>query len=247
MKPLDQHADSDAERTVMNHETIEQQRIVDRYVMGKLSPEEAEQFEEHYFACPTCFEQVELVDTLHRGLKQKAAQDATATVQRLGLLAWISRRSRALQSAMLLMLLTTIVAPAVFLMQRLEHAEQALLQARQPQINTPFLTLNPERSGSSSAEPSGRIRLSAKPSWIVVALELAAVEHEAYGVTLLDAAGRVVWSADDLHPNPLDALVLTIYSSTLESGDYVFRAEGFTQTGERTSVGHFPFRFLSVE
>lgn len=42
----------------MNHQQIEQQDIIERYVRHQLSADERHAFEEHYFACDQCFEQV---------------------------------------------------------------------------------------------------------------------------------------------------------------------------------------------
>lgn len=43
----------------MNHQEIEQQEIIERYVRHKLPPDERRAFEEHFFACDECFEQVQ--------------------------------------------------------------------------------------------------------------------------------------------------------------------------------------------
>lgn len=43
----------------MNHQEIEQQDIIERFVRHKLPPDDRRAFEEHYFACDQCFEQVQ--------------------------------------------------------------------------------------------------------------------------------------------------------------------------------------------
>lgn len=249
MKPFDQEADSPHEHAgePMDHQTIEHQRIIDRYVMGQLPPNEAERFEEHYFACSTCFEQVELTEALQRGLKHVAVQDANTVVEHLGLLAWIRRQGRALRPAMLLLVVAAMAVPSVFLLQRLENSELELQRARQPQVNPPLLVLNPERSGSPTVDPSHRIRLGKENTWIAISLELAGFEYETYRVTLVDEGGNSVWQDDELRPNQLDALALMIHSSSFSGGDYTFRVESLASVDEHVPVGQFSFRVLASE
>jgi hypothetical protein len=88
----------------MDHATIEEQQIVDRYVMGTLPPVEAARFEEHYLSCPECLDRLELAEAELRGFKRAAAQDTArlATVRQLALVAWLSRLGRSRQMAVLL-------------------------------------------------------------------------------------------------------------------------------------------------
>ena len=107
-----------------------------------------------------------------------------------------------------------------------------------PQRNTLILPLSPERGGPS-ADPSARVRLPETASWIVLSLELDRPEAPAYRVSLVDAAGETVWVGDDLSPNHLDSLTVSLHSSSLEEGDYTLRAEAGT-----APAGRFAFRVL---
>ena len=71
---------------MMDHNYIEQEHIVDRYLMGKLSPSEADSFEEHYVSCKQCLDALEVAEIMQRGMKQVAAEDRAASSRpRLGL------------------------------------------------------------------------------------------------------------------------------------------------------------------
>ena len=98
----------------MDHEQIERDQIIDRYLMGKLEPAVTTRFEEHYLHCQDCLDQLELAEKLQRGLKRVAATEAlerTATRQ-LAVFAWLSRLSRSGQLGVLLTaLLVTISLP----------------------------------------------------------------------------------------------------------------------------------------
>ncbi len=76
----------------MDHEYIEQHQIVDRYVLGKLSSEEVEHFEEHYLSCQACIDQVELAERFQAGVRRAASEDVVVlkAAQQLGLMAWLA-------------------------------------------------------------------------------------------------------------------------------------------------------------
>jgi len=50
------------------------------YLAGRLSAEQAERFEEHYFACDACFAQVELAAGLHAALGRRTRRPAAPRV-----------------------------------------------------------------------------------------------------------------------------------------------------------------------
>jgi hypothetical protein len=81
----------------MDHDHIEQNHVADRYLMGKLTPEEADRFEEHYLSCPLCLDRLEQAEALHRGFKRAAAEDAVrlAAVRQAGLFALLGRSRQA--------------------------------------------------------------------------------------------------------------------------------------------------------
>ena len=60
----------------MDHKTIDAENIAERYVTGRLSPEEAARFEEHYLDCPACCSRVEAAERLQRGFRRLAEEAA---------------------------------------------------------------------------------------------------------------------------------------------------------------------------
>jgi hypothetical protein len=61
----------------MDHQAIDAESTAERYVTGRLPPEEAARFEEHYLDCPACRARVEAAERLQRGLRRLAEQAAT--------------------------------------------------------------------------------------------------------------------------------------------------------------------------
>ncbi|HEY4575014.1 MAG TPA: zf-HC2 domain-containing protein, partial [Thermoanaerobaculia bacterium] len=125
----------------MNHTDVEEQNLVDRYVMGKLSAAETERFEDHYLSCPECLDRLDLAESMQRGFKRAAGQDAArlATSRQLALVAWLSRLGRSRQVAALVMaLLVVAILPAGLALRQigerdreLERTRSALRQERQ--------------------------------------------------------------------------------------------------------------------
>ncbi len=105
--------------------------------------------------------------------------------------------------------------------------EKDLAQARQPQTNTPILSLSPERS-AGVAEPTHQVRLPAKPGWLVLSLELDAPDQDSYRVTLL-RGGKEIWRGSGLEPNEMDTLSVSLPTALLTPGDYMVRVEGVAQ------------------
>lgn len=117
----------------MDHRYIEEADITDRYLLGKLSPEEQDRFEEHFVECPKCLDRLETTREFRRALKAAVAEDAArsrAYIQ-TGLTAWLIRQSRWQRAALLL---ATILLPAVlataFFVPKIRQAQEEQEQAK---------------------------------------------------------------------------------------------------------------------
>ena len=62
----------------MTHQEIEKQEIIERYVRHQLAPDERRAFQEHYFACSACFDEVQLMTQFIAGVRQAARQGVLA-------------------------------------------------------------------------------------------------------------------------------------------------------------------------
>lgn len=78
---------------MMTHQEIEQEDVVERYVKGRLAPEERLAFEEHFFACDECFAEVMTTEDLVAGVREVARRDSLARPHSAsGILAELWRR-----------------------------------------------------------------------------------------------------------------------------------------------------------
>lgn len=66
----------------VDHQIIDAENVAERYVTGRLSPDEAARFEEHYLDCPACCVRVEAAERLERGLRHMAEEVAAGVTVR---------------------------------------------------------------------------------------------------------------------------------------------------------------------
>jgi hypothetical protein len=60
----------------MDHKQIEESDLVDRYLMGKLAPDDSAQFEEHFVDCAQCVDRLSTTKDLIEGLRVVAARQS---------------------------------------------------------------------------------------------------------------------------------------------------------------------------
>ena len=101
----------------MDHEQIAEHNVVERYVLGRLTPEEEERFEEHLLECSECRLQVEREEDFQNSLHTVAAEEVARATAQAGVIAWLGRRAvRGWLLAVALLLLAAL--PAWLLRER---------------------------------------------------------------------------------------------------------------------------------
>lgn len=231
----------------MDHATIEEQDVAGRYLRGELGPREAAGFEQHLLACDACFEQVEREGELRRSFAAWAAQE-TARTGRAGWL--LSRRRLALAAVALL----AVGLPSVLLLWREGDLRRQLAAERSrsaaldkeltgPRINTPIVPLGTLRDPDQAAATV--IALGAEPRWIVLTIELPAVEFSSYRATLERADGTEMWHRDGLVPDRAAVVSIALHTRSLGPGDYLLRLEGLGAGGAPVPAGVYRFRVVA--
>lgn len=124
----------------MDHAYVDDNQVAERYLMGRLPPEEAARFEEHSMSCAECLDRLEAAEKLRLGLRTVAAHEVAREVARevgaeavkAGLLARLMR-SRLAPAALtgLLGLLVVALLPAGYLWQQNGRLEGELARTRE--------------------------------------------------------------------------------------------------------------------
>ncbi len=235
----------------MNASFVEQNQIIDRYLLGKLSEQQADEFEVLCLHDHEMLDQLELSEKmlagfqradehnmLHEIYPQSAAekisqhrplQGAAGTTAARAFPAWHYATAASLILGICLVSIVTVFS------QR-----EVTSTAYDPQINTPIFELT--RTRSASAEPDYVVRISDQPEWMVLAMNLGQVDYDRYRATLLDQNKAVVWQSDGLEPNYQDALTLSLNSVRLAEGNYVVKIEGLAGAERAVRVGEYGFK-----
>jgi type II secretory pathway pseudopilin PulG len=111
----------------MDHQTIDAGNVAERYVTGRLTPEEAARFEEHYLDCPACCARVEAAERLQRGMRRLAEEAA----EQVPVASPLARASRSPRFALALAAVLAIaILPAWFEQRQARRLEGELAGAR---------------------------------------------------------------------------------------------------------------------
>ncbi len=116
----------------MDHSYVEEHDLIEAYLAERLSEEERDAFEAHYFSCETCLERLETADGFREGMRQVAAEDlapAAAAHARLGLLAGLAALSLRYRFALAGALLLLAALPAGWLLERNRRLEGQLAES----------------------------------------------------------------------------------------------------------------------
>lgn len=230
----------------MKHQEIRDRDIVDRYLMGKLTQDEEQRFEEHYLDCPRCQEQLKQAALFRQSLKNVVDQKGLATargdsntrVKNPGKAPWFLAAAA---------VMVALLSAGLFVKQRhaweerfgkqqasLDALTGALTRLEAPRINPPHLVLEASRQViTEEATPPHRIALSEGDDWFDLTLKGAFQGFPEYRLHLDRASGERVWQRDGVTPNSEGKIGLS-FPATL------FPTDGnFALTLEARSNGRF--------
>ena len=226
----------------MDHQEIEANNLVERYVLGRLTVDEQIRFEEHFAGCPACTEEVELAEELATGLGEMAAEDARMMLGG-GLLALLVRRARWVAP----LGIAFVVVPLFWLVTQNASLRSDLAELRQPLVNVPTFLLDVNRD---SAAPVPVLEIPEGRAWLALSIEVDPIGEsihevatpESYAAALEDASGQVLWQASTLEPNPWGVLFLTLPRELLPPGEYRLVVSATGEDGVEPLVTVYPFR-----
>ncbi len=231
------------------HRQFDEQQVIERSVLGTLSPAEQEIFEEHFLTCDRCLSQLEASQRLHTALKGVAVEEV-ARQQRLG---WLARRAvswrrlTARPGTFAGLGLVLVLVTAAMVWWRLDADRQALRQqlelAMAPPNRTFIVPLDATRSSSGNGGTAGQIlELGAGPEWIVLTLPAGETEQASFdrtfSVSLEDAQGKILWQRQGLRMGNDGRIVFGLPSVALAAGrhEVILRPEAGSAEARRFPV-----------
>jgi Putative zinc-finger len=224
----------------MNHEQAVRQSATERYLMGELSPESRDEFEEHFFECSECAHDVRagslFIEQSKRVLAEKP--EPVAVPQRVpasasaGFLAWLRPAWAVPVFAMLL---------GVLGYQNLVTYPQLRASLDQPQVLS-WVSLNTRTRGSSTTSIAAR---RGKPLVLFVNIP-PDPRYTQYFADIYNPAGKIDASLPVALQEGEDTVAIQIPTGNRQPGTYAVALRGIDSSGQNKEISRTQFE-LGIE
>lgn len=218
----------------MDHAAAERQMLSERYLLNELTPEVREEFEEHFFSCQQCAQDLEVaaafVDHSKAVLSSPVKPEAVQPVSKVSGKFWASLRPAFVLPLLGLLILVSYQSFVVF--PRLRHAAQL---ATSPHLMPALSLINVGARGENQASLLAR---KGEPFLLFVDIP-GDNRFSTYVASLQDAAGKEVWSLTVPQAATKDTISIQVPGRDAP-GAYTLVVRGENGT-EATAVGRYPF------
>jgi hypothetical protein len=232
----------------MDRRYIEENQIIDRYLMNKLSGDDMEAFERLFLEDPELVQEIELRKRFIRGLRNA---DRTRSFQinndePSGIWRWspVIRHAFPTVAAISVAILLLVAVLQYSQITRLQTVNQKQVsQIRQmmaPQVNTVLVPLGRTRGSSAREEPVVRVHLAPSVEQVILTLDIEPVSFDHYRFSLeRDGAGRL-WS----HESDSAPSAVVLPTELLIPGNYYLHIQGVRSGEVLAPVAQFSFTVL---
>jgi hypothetical protein len=232
----------------MEHEPAVRNLAVESYLLDEMSPAERESFEEHYFECSICAQDLRAAAQFIEDAKELMAAEASATalaarphtrpaeVPKASGWNWLGW-FRPQFAAALLAVLVVVVGFETF-------STIPGLRRQVDEFETPrtvkSIVLRPVTRGDAST-----VRTTAGEP-VVLVFDPPESPELASGTPLhflvKSADGRTIFELPGEIPNPGERITLSVPRLTLPPGDYSLIVNSATSAGNSRELGQYPFK-----
>ena len=223
------------------HSRIEQEEIVERYARKQLTPEEQQEFEEHFFACEECFQKLQDMERFLAGTRDAGER---------GMLNERARAAVAGRSSWFLPALAAATCAALFgaasgwmylremprLHDELEQTKEQLNSEKQgraelerkvaivetAEANVPLVMLQTSRARDGSAT----VALPKEARHLLLWIEIGPSRYREFQLQVFSQQGQLVSSLEHLKPGPYGALAASIPTEQLPRGECRIKLTG---------------------
>jgi hypothetical protein len=230
----------------MLHAYIESEEVIERYVRNRLTPEDKNAFEEHFFTCEDCFAKVQEIEQFVAGVDDAAERGMLPTVPEpaanpvfAGWMPWVLGASTlaaaALAAVVGWMALDTVpkleadlnatsakVSEQQQTIAELQQAAGSTAEgARGPEANVPLVMLESSRGGETATAvlPAGAKRL-------ILWVEIGPTRFNSYRMEVVSQAGTPVATLDNLTRGPYGGIVASLPADHLQPGSFRITLKG---------------------
>ena len=232
----------------MDRRYIEENQIIDRYLMNKLSDEETETFEQFFLEDLELVQEIEFRKRFIRGLRKadrtgllQSDDDQSSSIwQWLPLMRPSFPAVAAISVAILLMVAALQYSQIARLQMVNEEQLNQIGQLMVPQANTLLVPLGLTRGVTTRDEPVVRVHLSPAVEQVILALDIDPLSFDNYRLSLDREGAGQLWSSDSDSAPP--AVVLP--AELLVPGDYYLQVYGARSGEDLAPVAQFSFTVL---
>jgi len=232
----------------MEHEPAVRNLAVESYLLGEMSPAERESFEEHYFECSVCAEDLRAASQFIEDAKDLMAAEASAAAVPVrpyagaveapkpsgwDWLGWLRPQA----AAALLAVLAVVVGVETF--STIPGLRRQVNEFETPRT-VKSIVLRPVTRGDAST-----VRTAAGESVVLVfdppeSPELASGTPLRFSVKSAD--GRTMFELPGESPTPGERITLSIPRLTVPPGDYSLIVQSDASAGNPRELGQYPFK-----
>jgi len=213
----------------MKHEDTLREMSVERYLLGELTGDSRNTFEEHLFECTECASEVKAGVALLEGARLELAanrREAT-TPRKASLFGWLL--SPVLLAPALAACLALVIYQSAFVVPGIR---KQLAESKAPAVlNTLVLT-----GGAARGESLPRISAPAD-GFFLLSVDIPSVaEYSSYVCTLYSPSGKPVWSGEVTPDQAKDAVQIQVPSAVTQAGENTLLVQGVRQGGSGANM-----------
>ncbi|WP_263382388.1 zf-HC2 domain-containing protein [Granulicella arctica] len=214
-----------------HHEAVEQM-AVERYLLGELSGEPRDRFEEHLFDCQECAADLKQSVLFLEGAKAELKSEGMRVVRPMpqkttSRIAWLWRPQ--LLAPALAACLAVIVYQSAIL---LPHLRTEVAASQTPALLEPFVLANAGARGDTVPE----IHVP-KQGVYALSVDIPPAPNAAgYRCSLYSAAGALVWHVDVSQQQARDAVMIQVPVMTAQEGMNELRVQSITSSGPENTL-----------
>jgi hypothetical protein len=209
--------------TPMEHEEALRLQAAEKYLLGELPPDMREAYEEHYFTCAECANDIKAGASFVGGLgkifgdEKSSADEGRAAVKTAGR-GWYGWLRPAFALPALLLVLAVVGYQNIVLIPGLKLSRE---QSSLPYAVRSFHLIPQD----SRAEVKTTIHVGPREPFNL-ALDLLPNDFRSYRIELLNEAGAVLYSLHTAGPQPKNILEVSVPAGYLRPGRYEMVAFG---------------------
>jgi hypothetical protein len=211
----------------MNHSEALQLQAAEKYVLGELSPELREEYEEHYFECDECASDVKAAAAFGDSARELFREQQRKRVHVGGWFGWLRP---AIAAPALAALLLVVCYQSFVTIPKLQRGGVARTTAQ----NADFVSLIGANSRAEGAKPFQIHR--DRPAILEVDVP-ASGEFASYLCQLRDASGRTIYESRVSAADAKSTVHLILPKGALDAGEYSLAVIGQGTSSANVSSG----------